>query len=795
MYVNVHFEEFNRIVVVSNRIGTHATVEFPTDTYRSEEAKLLYISAMLMELHGNRRHWITSWENWEKLKKDRVHISRQMVTDSAKTCLQCYKDFPGLLVNDELLESYLDMSLAMAMLPSSSSSEDFYKTTADRAIGLEKKMNKVILYIGEKNEKTIKDIVLEILKAGKGILSTLAIARSYAWLHVNLPKENKNINDYNPEPILKELYNWIDHDDNDLKNWRLDGDDKIAFEEIRTFWMLLYFEILSFNDTSNRENLDKVKKKYIKLLKNHTTDLLWRFLGKSDLCIFSEKDKNEPLWSNLCKGKNKVGIKLTSEWLSIWFGIQLLEDKDLNEYCQDESYAPKELFAYYKNLSIYILYLLHCIRLDGKPDRMRFSEASLLNVMEARLSMLCEYSYHSIKVPFRIPLWKYLYSIWTSEGILYTAKDAYRDHLFHAIDVCTLGLLILQSAENSGIKIFHESENCSSFTEVKIQWMLASLFHDAGYAMSLCHSIPDNVKFLDTERLKNFIKQIKEQIENVENSFKEEINILLDKCNVDFPANLITDRMKSVRDHSIISAVHFTDMLKNAIQGAGKHLLGATQVIILHDLPNESFESSNNPVAMLLLLCDRLQEWKRAHVDMDLLGRQLSTNIWHNEYMDIKTHTTTEYVGTNIVIKDRIPKFSERVFRFEMRGKDAEEEKLEPGFVWVKYACDFQRMKPSAIPIHIAISYPLSKRIKQLKSKPWEMDMLDTFVKQWDDGRGIIEWIHAARKNDGVSYGKNEETEWVILYCDITQKPPFIPGIPSGMRNALREYKLKEYFS
>ncbi|MCK5544720.1 MAG: hypothetical protein KAI35_05860, partial [Desulfobulbaceae bacterium] len=253
-------------------------------------------------------------------------------------------------------------------------------------------------------------------------------------------------------------------------------------EFLRTRLFILYCSALGLKKIADTHNISSCERVCFD-----------NIIGKKNLFSLL----SEELSCFLAKWQNNKGssLHITSEWLACWFGVKFLEDFPQNSFRKD--YSPGERAIFFKHFAAYYLYLLHCIRNFGMPSLFRFSDVKGGHevYLDAALFLLSEYTHQVCMLTRRIPLYRTLMHAWSSEAILYIVRSSYRDHLFHVLNVCLLGMVLIEAGlvdkltESSGL----EDEKSKN---TMMNWILAGLLHDVGYCIDLNHHILSHTAFL-----------------------------------------------------------------------------------------------------------------------------------------------------------------------------------------------------------------------------------------------------------------------------------------------------------
>ena len=230
------------------------------------------------------------------------------------------------------------------------------------------------------------------------------------------------------------------------------------------------------------------------------------------------------------------------------------------------------------------------------------------------LRMIAEVSYHKGRLPSQLRIAEQLKGQQRSEVRLYTL-DGYRDHLYHAIHVASLGILL------SDARLLDQGDRPLLEGEILGDWLLAALCHDLGYGMkpeldvgSGAGALSNLSQYADMDEAVR--EKRREYLADVNRRALEDIG-----CQRD-----LGDQF----DHGIISY----DYVKNLVDSLPanelseeekKRFRSALSAIAKHNLHAEpvSFAKEKEPIAALLVLCDELQDWGRPKWDSEAFASKV----------------------------------------------------------------------------------------------------------------------------------------------------------------------------
>lgn len=543
-------------------------------------------------------------------------------------------------------------------------------------------------------------------------------------------------------------------------------------EFLRTQLFVLYcsaLELKEVADTHNISNCDRVCFDNIIGKKN-----LFYLLSEELSCFLAkwQKNKDSPL-------------NITSEWLACWFGVRFLENFPWNNFKQD--YSPGERAIFFKHFAAYYLYLLHCIRNFGMPSLFRFSDVKGGHevYLDAAIFLLSEYAHQVCMLSRRIPLYGTLMHAWSSEAILYIVRSSYRDHLFHVLNVCLLGMVLIEAGLVDKLTKSRMSKDEKS-KNTTMNWILAGLLHDVGYCIDLNRHILSHTAFLKSSP---GIRDFQENLQKNYAELEKALIVSLNKETKEFDCG----NMKAKLDHGVVSAAHFLYLdqvhLENKMgnvpnPGWRKQTTNAFRAIVMHNLKDEvKIDPLKDPLSFLLLLCDHIQEWDRPRVDSLRLRRFVTSALQSPRSSSLDSSTIVRYLKADLSWnqkdKKMIPILSKDSLEISLHYKDSGDEQFEPALIWCQNSYDFEKVVfdnwPQNFHLVFKTIHPVSTKLRIEKEKGGEkeekgevvieyaeMDLLQDYLRETGREAFLATWISKSRKGDGwVKYhlAENEEME------------------------------------
>jgi hypothetical protein len=705
-------------------------------------------------------------ERLENICRDRVKGSRTVLK---KAAMEILKDkFKGSLkaevqrspwLRDYIWSTYFDMKTALDILPGQQTWDkgdtDFEDDASRECLTMLAKLrwdcwkqDKNLEFINEYNQN-IQGIHKQAVQFKP---STQDIKR-----FLDLPQDPLL-----PEEVVKQCQQFVSEKWSDI-------------ELIRTQFFCLHHTAGHIHPVWGRASVKKLQK-----------ILFERVLSKNLITRAQELVEDFlVLWQ-----KDNERLIITSDWLAAWFGSKLLKSKLLEKKIQNEIYSPNELAQLYKHLGCCFLYIFHWLRNAGNATAFKFSdvEGGYEAVIESTLYLLSEYACVDLELPRSAKLYDALMDMWASEAVLYTVHDTYREHLHHAVDVCLIGLLLI----DSGLLKEISKSKPMDIKDLR-NWVLAALLHDVGYGLNLNRLIIDHLRFLEhAQPLKDYLKNLKNTLDSQEDALCKEIQ------------RWLPDHQIRKIDHGVISAMFTCHLNKTSPDSVNKAWLEdiqpALRAIIRHNLPEDRIDPKYEPLSFLLFLCDHLQEWDRPRVDRRF-RYYLSAHLLRGPGSLPCTTTLIRHLKANLCWNRTDKKWDlpDDDLKFELVFKDAHKESFEPAIVWCCQSFDLQKIRRDQLSRNISLAFvhPLSEELSRVRNKGdlTEMDLFQDFVMEKGMEANFSIWlINSRKKCDGLTYqydskAKEERFAVTLIKGQKSKETSVIPFLPSGLYEKFFSWK------
>lgn len=462
---------------------------------------------------------------------------------------------------------------------------------------------------------------------------------------------------------------------------------------------------------------------------------------------------------NLNSGQNK-NLSLQNKSLLIF---------SLNKWIGHKTNFRKELFTENVLSNIEFCRSLHAI---GSISHYLFCQQNFTEDINHRLmQLISNYGHSELGIPFRIDLRAHLLHAARAESALYVLKAFYRDHFFHAIEVCFLGHFILEIEVEKG-KYFWEivanKLNIKGKKKVLQLWYIASLLHDVGYAIDMFNNSQRHLEFFrHSKAINNLTTQIKSIKEN-----------LIDTDEVKYLE--IGKPFKGMEnDHGIIGALHLQSLIKSIEEEDDKVQIEdfkpAIQAIALHNLrkKDNKISFSKNPIAFLLAFCDQIQEWNRIKMPYStspniILSSLVENGIKNNNSIGGICNVVVNSVTSNETNGEIEIKLNNNKLEFTLEYDDRINKNSNVFGLWLDSTLNFQRFELEELPFDLKVNFKTpyfcnetldvkTPQLHRLRNAAYETHM--SFLSDWfpNEKNGKI------LTNGAVEYSQNGETELLSL--------------------------------
>lgn len=589
---------------------------------------------------------------------------------------------------------------------------------------------------------------------------------------------------------------------------------------LRTRWLHLF--LLSYHNTSvpSQELVNECINVYCNIYQE-TLYLLKKRFEKQFKSVGLKTEIEEAV-------ELEKGIDINSNNLLIWFLINILSSHKIisffglkynNSYMKNEDQlfgdngnaTPAGKLKFIMHLSHTILFVLHIIQreiiqkhigIDSKTkiescddlldpkicsnevelmDGFTFADLPAYIIMsrsDSQLYILSQYAYFEIGIHRELLLYERLKEQISHELPLYASNSFYRDHIFHAMDVCLLGELLIRSKlYKRGFSQIEYGQNLADNIKMPAKdflrnWYLAALFHDLGYVIENATQLIAPVDEFKNRGFDDFVEKMTTGFEMAKSSLKHHLedcqNIFIGKRKtVGNPLDF--DHINSV-DHGV-AAWAFLFNWVNDVEPEEDYT-PALEAIARHNLEKQIVNPKKEPITFLLLLCDHLQEWGRPLIGSEPLARSIVESLRYTEKIDFfrKVRVWNLFIaGLEYADSSPNPKKSCDVssliqftkpksgLHFILPHAEASRVEFEPVLSWLFFTRDFQCYNmfgfKKVIPMKITLCHSPSRISTDLPWQPSEMDLFQEFCQVNEESAYLIDWIIAAKnKKFGLKY-------------------------------------------
>ncbi len=316
--------------------------------------------------------------------------------------------------------------------------------------------------------------------------------------------------------------------------------------------------------------------------------------------------------------------------------------------------------------------------------------------IESMIWLLSEYAHHTLGVPERIDLRAHLLQAARDEPALHVLRSFYRDHFFHAIEVCFLGHFLLDLKLSSGRQLWELVAAHLRFPadrkRVLRLWYLAALLHDVGYGIDVLKGVQKLLKFFENASpMKDLVRGLKDSLDGLSGELGREMF-------VEFVAS-----DKPGEDHGVVAARHLRGLLKH-IGGEDKKVdpwdyEPAVRAIALHNCHKKPVSFSRDPLAFVLILCDTIQEWNRPRLSFATAPARLLAKL--TEHGVQEEDLTGPLQSVKLDVKQEkgvyhLPDGDNLCFTLEYNEDIRENAGVFN--LWLDASCNFQRLKFDGLP-------------------------------------------------------------------------------------------------
>ena len=234
------------------------------------------------------------------------------------------------------------------------------------------------------------------------------------------------------------------------------------------------------------------------------------------------------------------------------------------------------------------------------------------DTIQSLIWFLSEFGHNGLNIPPRVDLRAHLQQAIRTEPALHDLKKYYRDHFFHALEVCFLGHFLLDLIVDGRRPLWQfivrRNSSLSNYSNILKQWYFTALLHDVGYSINVLKGVKDHLKFF-----KNGLA-----FDNVDDELSEIFENLTRRI-ISSNYDDLSGIGQPGEDHGVIAALHLRGLLQNISSDDQlvnwESFIPALRAIAFHNTHEKIVSFQDDPLGFLLILCDTLQEWNRLQLN------------------------------------------------------------------------------------------------------------------------------------------------------------------------------------
>ena len=411
---------------------------------------------------------------------------------------------------------------------------------------------------------------------------------------------------------------------------------------------------------------------------------------------------------------------------------------------------------------LFLKHLLHVIQYT-----LRISDDKDPEILRSVIWLISEFGHTALGINRHLDIEKNLFLLAQQQAALFGLKDYYRDHLNHVIQVCLTGWLLLET--KFGVQQLYysfptlkgtdatssaaDNNNPAWLKNILAKWFVASLLHDVGYILSIGDGW---MKLLGSFRTKSLLSVQQDMKESLNRS----INWRLEGRSKGFLSN-----EPDYEDHGVIGALHLSELIHSINPKEYEEYVCAFRAVAFHSKSEEDLVFDDDPLAVLLVICDEIQEWGRPSVDRNHLSLNLATNspreeeCWYDSIESLGVNIETKYEEKtkllHLSLVDNVPltctiKYKENIHKNNSIFK-----------VWLGRSESLQRLKLRNSHL-MNLSFIIKSAIREnnqvhpFRKNETHMERLKRFVRETHYWK-LFRWLECVKYD-----GKNSNDEEIV---------------------------------
>ncbi len=585
---------------------------------------------------------------------------------------------------------------------------------------------------------------------------------AFRYLTKEISKRLSLVCSFNNENISqwKETIKQFDDIDNLLKI----ADYIIKIEKIDAAIDILVEIINRVKKDHNKitEYLKEIEKKYKKII-----NTFQKFINNNFSKLQTEEKEGDNLYYKL---------QISSVFLRSFF-LHLLIKNFLENDKKTKDIFPSEKLNLLRHLGTAIIFYLNQCNLQERPIAFKKRELDLSGFTISICHLIGEYAHEVAGIERFFDIEGHLRKFVASQTVLYSLKNRYRDHIFHMIDICFLGLFLLNSKIGNRTLIDNMTGEKLKKNAILKNWFIASLLHDLGYVLNIYNYIHAESSYIESPEINELRDSIKKATEKAidSNDFRGFNKRALDKLQEIGVKITKVDKLS----HGVVSALHILNIIETSLPEKEEYqkkelinyYLPAISAITKHDMESEDISLKKEPVGFLLCICDELQDWERPSLDILPFKEKIAAAIRFGTSFRIESSSMLDIIY--LKLKNRIKPYSQRIeltdknkFHFILDYSGAVNEKdFNPFYSWLLKSFKLQRLNQEDI-LDIEIEFitgfnkPLPEFdrliLKRHKEKEWAFE----------------DWINIIKKNKKAYELDGDKERLVIRLVDLWKGTP-----------------------
>jgi hypothetical protein len=383
--------------------------------------------------------------------------------------------------------------------------------------------------------------------------------------------------------------------------------------------------------------------------------------------------------------------------------------------------------------------------------------------IEAMVWAVSQYGHDVLGIEPRLDLRAHLLHAARNEPALHALKPFYRDHFFHAIEVCFLGHLLLETRVEEGLPLYALVRDLLGFKtreEVLREWYVAALLHDIGYSVEVLRGAREALGFY--ERSENIAR----------------LGADIDEALKRLSANLAAGGIAAVQVPGLDHGPLGEELLRGLLQRISKHgqsvrgYEAARRAIAVHSQLTEVVEFRKEPLTFLLILCDAIQEWNRLHLWFSAGRSGILSSLMRGTRSGNETDLTgpLDVVALNLKLQGdhfRLRKTSS--LELTMTYGDRVNRNSSVFNLWIGSSLNLQRLRLDGLPssFNIVTRYKTPAFINDLGRTEWQMDRLKSAAEE-TNMKFLERWFPSGEGNRAVRY-EQRDRRYEIVTLDLRE--------------------------